>query len=88
MDTREQIIRDRCRREKRQRWRHIRELILSGSEQFYLEFWREHWPPDKNDMKYAVGQDSTFLRRHLRVELHYLRQSVERQEAWEPVIWG
>lgn len=86
--TREQIIRDRSRREKRERWAHIRKLILLHGVEDWLQFWAEHWPPDKRDMQYALGRDGASLRRHIRVELHYLRQPIERQERWEAVIWG
>lgn len=86
--TREQIIRDRSRREKRERWAHIRKLILSNGVDDWLEFWAEHWPPDKRDMQYALGRDGASLRRHIKIELHYLRQPVERQEQFEGVLFG
>lgn len=86
--TREQIIRARSRREKRERWAHIRKLILHDGGADWLHWWSEHWPPDKRDMRYLGLQDSPSMRRHIRIELHYLRLPVERQEALESIIWG
>jgi hypothetical protein len=86
--TREQILRARSQAEKRERWAHIRKLILTDGVDDWLQFWAEHWPPDKNDMRYAIGKDSRSLRRHVRVELHYLRMATERQERLESAIWG
>ncbi len=91
MDTlseRERSIRVGIHKRRKERWAHIRELILSRSEYVWLDFWAEHWPPDKHDMGYTLGKDSPHLRRHIRLELHYLRMPAERQEALEPIIWG
>lgn len=86
--TREQILRARSRREKRERWAHVRKLILDDGAADWLQWWSEHWPPDKRDMHYLGLRDGSSMRRHIRVELHYLRMPVERQEALEAVIWG
>ncbi len=67
---------------------HIAGLIRSGHEYVWLDFWRGHWPPDKHDMSYTLGKDNPHLRRHIRIELHYLRMSPERQLQLEPMIWG
>ena len=85
--TREQIIRARSRREKRERWAHIRKLILDDGGTDWLQWWSEHWPIDKWDMRYLGLQNSASMRRHIRIELYYLRMPLERQEALESVIW-
>lgn len=88
LSEREQAIRKGRRREKRERWAHIRDLILSHHEHVWLDFWREHWPPDKHDMGYAFGKDNPHLRRHVRIELYYLRQSIDYQERYEGTLFA
>lgn len=88
LSERERSIRVGIRKRRKERWAHIGELITSHGEQHWLDFWREHWPPDKWDMGYALGRDNPHLRRHVRIECHYLRMPVERQMQLEAVIWG
>lgn len=88
LSERERSIRVGIHKRRAERWRHISDLIQSHSEGVWLDFWREHWPPDKRDMGYALGKDTPYLRRHVRVELRYLRMPAERQEQLEAIIWG
>lgn len=87
LSEREQRVRKGLRKEKCQRWKYITDLERKGSSA-WQDFWAEHWPPDKLDMRYIFGRDSTHLRRHVRIELHYLRQSEERRFQLEQMFAG
>lgn len=88
---RERIIRARTRRDQRERWRAIELLIRNGSDKDWLAWWDEHMPIGKHDIMYMFGRklsDSQWLRRHVRIECHYLRQSKERQFELESMFAG
>ena len=87
LSERERIIRRRNRRESAEHWQHIGELIRSGGENHWLDFWENHWPPDKHDCQYIYGKPySPALVRRIRLGLHYLRISEERQMNRECVF--
>lgn len=87
LSDREKIIRRTLRVEKRERWRLVEIGIQSGN-LGHWQFWQEHTPIDKFDMRYMFGRDSKHLRRHILIELHYLKQSSERQFELEQMFAG
>lgn len=84
LTERERAIRRGLRKEKRERWAHVRELILRGSVQMWLRVWKEY---DKHIWKYIFNRQPTpHLMRHVRIELHYLKQSEDRQLELEQMF--
>lgn len=87
LSERERIIQGGIRRRRSEHWQFIRRLIIERREQYWLEFWQEHWPPDKHSCMYALGQRcNSELVWNIRLGLHYLRMSEERQIERECVF--
>ena len=86
LDERERAIRRGLRKEKRARWKHITELITSKHETVWLEFWAGGYECNQ-DFIYIFGRKpSDHLRRHVRIEVHYLRQPDERKLVLEQMF--
>lgn len=87
LTDRERKTREFMRKEKQERWRDIQAKIRDRHVDGWLEFWAGHWPPDKTDCLYLFGRKGdNHLYRHLRIEVHYLKQSRERQFQYEQMF--
>lgn len=76
LSLRERALRGYLRQQKRQRWRHVAELLAHPSA---LRTWMRYMTdPTPTDWLYCFGfpEPSRHLSRHIRIELHFIRRQL------------